>query len=188
MPYQGKAISLAEMLDVLVNNGRTEAAAAVELERAFEDNAIRLLLPDGADDKGETLYCEMSPLGRASVIAVLRDFPNRMRIPLIRHVNTPIEMVAAARAIRIQFEAACGLAGSQSETPKIATRGPVPGTIDRFGESDRARFSEIEALMKAGKTLTAACDALGPTLEGPATAESKARRLRGIFKKMKSAN
>jgi hypothetical protein len=35
MPYQGMTLSIEEMLDVLTSRGRTEAAAALELERAF---------------------------------------------------------------------------------------------------------------------------------------------------------
>ena len=189
MPYEGKSVSLAEMLEILVSSGRTEAAAALELERAIEDNQIRLLLPDGNDDQGETLFCQMSPMGRSHVIAALRAFPDRMRTPLIRHAHISVETVQAARATRMEFEAACRLVEASAETEKPrATRGPTPGTVDRYGESDRARFPEIEALMKAGKTLTAATIEIGPTLEGPATPESKARRLRERFQKMKATN
>jgi hypothetical protein len=115
MPYQGESVSLEEMLEILVNNDRTEAAAALELERAIEDNRISLLLPDGTNDEGETLYCQMSPLGRSHVVAVLRSFPNRMRIPLIMGMNTPVEMIKAARALRIDFEVVCGLAARPAE-------------------------------------------------------------------------
>lgn len=188
MPYQGKSVSLTEMLDILISHGQSEAAAALELERALEDKVIILFLPDGTNDDGEPLYCKISGAGRSAIIALLRDFPNRMRIPSIRSWNAPIAMFAAARALRIEFEAAFGLVEQLAESEKARTKGPAPGTVDRYGESDRARFPEIESLMKAGKTLTAATDELGPTLEGPATPASKARRLREKFQKMKAAN
>jgi hypothetical protein len=114
MPYQGKLIGLLEMLDVLTSHERTEAEAVLELEHAIEDKAIDLRLPDGTNDEGETTYCEMSRAGRSEVVAVLRDFPNRMRIPLIRHGNAAA-MFNAVRAPRFQFEAACRLRNSEDD-------------------------------------------------------------------------
>jgi hypothetical protein len=188
MPYQGKLIGLLEMLDVLTSHERTEAAAVLELENAIEDKAIGLRLPDGTNADGETLYCEMSRAGCAEVVAVLRDFPNRMRIPLTRHGNVAA-MFTAARCPRVQFETICKLVEhKQPDVPKTAAKGPAPGTINRFGESDRAKFPEIEILLESGKSLSAACDELGPSLEGPATDASKAKRLRVLFKKLKAAN
>src|SRR4051794_29613065 len=106
MPYEGRSVSLEQMIDILVDNGRSEAAAVLELERAIEDKAITLLLPDGENDAGASLYCEMSPLGRSAVIALLRQFPDRLKTPLIRVMNLPLEMIRAARVPRPQFEAA----------------------------------------------------------------------------------
>jgi hypothetical protein len=123
MPYQGKLISLVEMLDVLTSHDRTEADAVLELEHAIEEKAIVLRLPDGMNDEGETLYCEMSHAGRSAVVAVLRDIPNRTRIPLIRHGNAA-EMFAAARAPRFLFEAACRLSENEE--------GPVAAPNRRF--------------------------------------------------------
>jgi hypothetical protein len=115
MPYEGKLVSVLEMLDILDGNGLTEAAAALQLERAIEEEAIELRLPDGTDDEGETLYCKMSPLGRSEVIAVLRSFPNRMRTPLIRGLNAPLEMIKAVRAKRSEFEAAFGTINEEAD-------------------------------------------------------------------------
>src|SRR5258706_8885710 len=109
MPYQGTSVSLLEMLALLEGHERTEAAACLELERAIEDRKIVLLLPNGLNDEGEILYCKMLPAGVSVVLSVLRDFPNRMQIPLIRSMNTPVEMIKAVRALRMEFEAACGL-------------------------------------------------------------------------------
>jgi hypothetical protein len=123
MPYQGKLIGLLEMLDVLTSQKRTEAEAVLELERAIEDKAIDLRLPDGTNAGGETLYCEMSRAGRSEVVAMLRDFPNWMRIPTMRNWNTPIAMFKAARAIRMQFEVACGLrVGEEEASPRLGRR------------------------------------------------------------------
>jgi hypothetical protein len=109
MPYEGNSVSLVEMLEILDSNGLTEAAAVLQLERAIEDGAIKLLLPDGTNDEGETLYCEMSPVGRSAITALLREIPNRMQIPSIRSWNAPLAMFGAARAMRFQFEAAFGM-------------------------------------------------------------------------------
>jgi hypothetical protein len=188
MPYQGTLVSLAEMLEMLGTRRRSEAVASLELERAFEDKAIVLRLRDGSNSEGEALYRTLTDAEMSAVITVLRDFPNRMRIPYIRHMNIPFEMVKAACAVRVQFETRCDLVERQADSPKSTTKGPAPGSIDRYGDSDRARFPEIEALLKAGKTLTAATNEIGPTLEGPATPESKAKRVRDRFKKMKAAN
>jgi hypothetical protein len=91
------------MLDLLVSSGEAKAAAALELERAIEDKAFELRLPDGADDQGETMYVEMSPLGRAHVIVALRGLPDGKPAPPILH---------ATRAIRKHFERAFGLTQS----------------------------------------------------------------------------
>lgn len=122
MPYKGKSVTVVEMLDILASNGRTEAGAALELERAIEDSRICLLLPDGTDGQGETLYCQMSPLGRSHVIAVLRALPERMRTPLIRLADVPLEMVKAARAIRMEFEAACDVPAAATPTEPQLTK------------------------------------------------------------------
>jgi hypothetical protein len=114
MPYRGKSVSIAEMLDILVDSGRTEAAAALEIERAIEDQSIVLLLPNGSDERGETLYVQMSPLGRSHVIAFVRAFPNRMQNSLSTHARLPLQMIQAARAIRSQFEDACGLSAESA--------------------------------------------------------------------------
>ena len=45
MPYKGKSVTVVEMLDILASNGRTEAGAALELERAIEDSRIVCYFP-----------------------------------------------------------------------------------------------------------------------------------------------
>jgi hypothetical protein len=124
MPYQGNSLGLIEMLDVLTSHGRTEAAAALELEHAFNEKAIKLLVPDGSDPDGEILYRELSAVGRAAVITMLREYLNRMRIPSMRSWNAPIALFTAARAMRFQFEAACGLA----VTPEVCASPEIPTT------------------------------------------------------------
>ena len=67
------------------------------------------------------MYCEMSHTGRSAIVAVLRDFPNRMRIPLTRHGNT-IAAFRAARALRIQFEAAFRLSKTEEASGAVPNR------------------------------------------------------------------
>ena len=124
MPYEGNSVTLLEMLDILVSTGLTEAAAVLQLERAIEDGAIELLLPHGTDDEGETLYCEMSHVGRSAIAALLREIPNRMQIPSIRSWNAPLAAFAAVRAMRFQFEAAFGL-GKEEPNLKDAQDQPL---------------------------------------------------------------
>jgi hypothetical protein len=138
MPYQGTSVSLEEMLAILESHDRTEAAACVELERAIEDRKIVLLLPDGRNDEGETLYCRLSPLGVSAVLSMLRDFPNRMQIPLIRSLNTPVEMIKAVRAVRKTFETACGL----------LTAAP-PAPIDGLSRADAVRACIEQGMIPA---------------------------------------
>jgi len=176
MAYRGDDIGIGGMLDELVAKDRTEFEAAVELESAFNDGKIILWYA------GEPVVEEIPLIGK-----FLRDFASDKKRARLEY-GYLIQMLADARADRVQFETACDLVEHQPDIPRVFTKGPVPGTIDRYGDSDRARFPEIEALLMAGKTLTAATDAIGPTLEGPATDASKARRLRNLFKKMKAAN
>jgi hypothetical protein len=188
MPYQGETVSVEEMLDILIDHERTEATGAIELGRALEDKAIKLFARAGSNDDGGELWREISNAETSAIVALLRDLCNRARITTIGTYNLPLGLFGSARAIRIQFETACRLVELMPEPERMKTKGPAPGTVDRYGESDRARFPEVEALMKVGKTLTAATNELGPTLEGPATPESKARRLRDLFQKVKAAN
>jgi hypothetical protein len=108
MPYQGKTISIPEMLDILIGSERTEAEAAIELERAFEDKAIRLFAPDGSG-ADTTLWREISIEETFQIIAFLRDLCNRTPITTIGTFNHPIVLFKAVRAIRTQFELACRL-------------------------------------------------------------------------------
>ena len=71
-------------------------------------------------------------------------------------------------------------------TPTRAPPGPSPGTIDRFGDTDRALFPEIERIMSEGhKTVHAAALelALAGKIQGVGTPESRAKRLAALFRK-----
>lgn len=186
MPYAGKSVSIEEMLDILITSGGlSEATAVVQLQRAIEEKAFAMRVPDGPNEDGEEEWVDLSPTGRSASVAALAQWRDRGEIPLTQESKN---IIRGIRALRFQFEAACNLVETQRDIPRAVTKGPAPGTVDRYGESDRARFPEVEALMKAGKTLTAATTEIGPTLEGPATPESKAKRLRDLFQKVKAAN
>jgi hypothetical protein len=176
MPYRGERVGVGEMFDELTAHGRDRLEAALELQHAFSDAKIILWYA------GEPVIDELFAIGNC-----LRDFAAN-DADAGRGLGALATVMAHAKADRSQFEAVCDLVEQPIEREKANTKGPAPGTIDRYGDSDRARFSGIEALMKAGKTLTAATNEIGPTLEGPATAESKAKRLRDLFKKWKAAN
>jgi hypothetical protein len=65
-------------------------------------------------------------------------------------------------------------------------RGPVAGKLSRFGESDRALFSEIERIMKEGsKSATEAARELDceGKVNGRGTPESRVRRLAKLYQK-----
>jgi hypothetical protein len=80
---------------------------------------------------------------------------------------------------------------SSGKTPAVATarkprRGPEPGTVDRFSESDRAVFPEIERIMRESrKSLNAATFELASAgrIKGTGTAASLARRLAKRYRK-----
>jgi hypothetical protein len=175
MAYRGDEIGIGAMLDELVANDRTEFDAAVELEDALKDGKIILWYA------GAPVSDDLPAIGR-----FLRDFVSDRKQAALRYAYLRL-MLADARASRSQFETACVLV-EPANLEKAKKRGPAPGSVDRYGASDRARFPEIEALVKAGKTLTAATKELASTLEGPATEESKAKRLRDLYKKVKATN
>jgi hypothetical protein len=69
-------------------------------------------------------------------------------------------------------------------------RGPKPGTVDRYGEADRALFPEVERIMREDR-VTASAAALklaeggveGKNVEGFGTPKSRAKRLTGSYLK-----
>lgn len=176
MAYRGDDIGIGAMLDDLVAKGRNEFDAAVELESALKDGKVVLWYA------GAPVIDDLPAVGR-----FLRDFASDRKQARLGY-GYLAQMLADARALRVQFETVCNLLEPEPDAPRPATRGPAPGTVDRYGKSDRARLPEVEALMKAGKTLTAATNEIGPTLKGPATDESKARRLRELFQRLKATN
>lgn len=171
MPYFGKTVSITEMLDILIGHGQTEAVVAVQLERAFEDKAIRLLAPAGSGSDGEELWREISNEEISALIAFLRDLCNRAPIPTISTWNIPIALFKSARAIRSQFELAFGLRTVEEETSPPLSR--------RFA-TDEQLVAEALAGIRAGRWPNAHQAALD--LEGRAdgaSPDAKVRRLGG---------
>ena len=74
-------------------------------------------------------------------------------------------------------------ADTRLATPAVATarkrrRGPEPGSVDRFGESDQALFPELERVMRDHRmSANAAARELASRIEGAGTEASKAKRL-----------
>jgi hypothetical protein len=71
-------------------------------------------------------------------------------------------------------------------TARRSRKGPAPGTVDRFGESDRALFPEIERIMREGRKSVHAAAlevASAGKVQGGGTPESRAKRLAKGFRK-----
>jgi hypothetical protein len=68
-------------------------------------------------------------------------------------------------------------------------RGPKPGTVDRFGDADRALYPELETLMRGPEKMTASAAALSLASKGrvggvgTSTTESRATRLAGRYRR-----
>jgi hypothetical protein len=130
------------MLDILIGGGPTEAAAGSELERAFEDKAIRLFAPAGSGADGEQLWREISNEETSALIALLRDLCNRAPTTTIGTFNLPIGLFKTARAIRSQFELAFGLRTVEEE---------VSPPLSRRFATDEQLVAEAIAGIRAGR-------------------------------------
>jgi len=66
---------------------------------------------------------------------------------------------------------------------KSRRKGPVPGTVDRYGASDRKLYPELEQLVEKCGSATAAARQLADEgkVEGTGTTENRARRLAGRY-------
>jgi hypothetical protein len=171
MPYEGVSLSILDMVSVLIGRDRTEEAAVAELTHAIEEEAIPLLLPDGTDGSGQALYRKISKEQRAAVVAVLREFPNK--IP-IRTFNMPIKLFKDVRGPRVLFERACRLRNSEDDRePREAI---VPNR--RFVSDEDLVREGIEGI-RSGRWPNAlqAATALGDRAEG-ASLKSIVDRLR----------
>src|SRR5229473_2225151 len=98
MPYQGTLVSIDEMFDELVRNGRERRDAAIELQRALEEGAIVVIF-------------NHEPLGAehlAGIGEMLRAFvadPQEAK----RHFGWAVDILKYGRASRAKFERACEL-------------------------------------------------------------------------------
>jgi hypothetical protein len=84
-------------------------------------------------------------------------------------------------------------ADTRLATPAVATarkrrRGPEPGSVDRFGESDRALFPELERVMRDHRmSANAAARELASRIEGAGAEASKAKRLASRYLRSRKA-
>jgi hypothetical protein len=64
-------------------------------------------------------------------------------------------------------------------------RGPFPGAAEKYGDSDRALFPDLERMMLEGKSLRAATIALvsANRVPGRGSARGRAERLAARFRK-----
>jgi hypothetical protein len=93
-----------------------------------------------------------------------------------------------------RFEPSIATSGGSSATSEHVTsshgmrtkrgrRGPAPGTLDRFGEADRALYRELKRIVRAGKSVNAAATELAEAgkVKGSGTDASRAKRLATRF-------
>jgi hypothetical protein len=69
---------------------------------------------------------------------------------------------------------------------KVQRRGPSPGTVDRYGDSDKALFQDIKRIMRLERKSVhaAALDlARADKVQGHGTSESRAKRLAKRFRR-----
>jgi hypothetical protein len=141
MPYEGKSVSIEEMLDILISSGLSEASAVVQLQRAMEDKALVMLVPDGSNEDGEEMWCDLSPIGRSACVAALHQWRDREESPLTPQSK---KMIRGIRAVRFQFEGLFGI--RQSEQPTTASEMPL--------SRDKAVLACIESGMIPASTAT----------------------------------
>lgn len=117
---------------------------------------------------------------------LIEDGLVRKELVLLKNTLAPTTWVQWAKE-RCSHDVPTYLAGTATNTaqqmPQRQRKGPKPGTVKRFEESDRSLFPEIVRLIHAGTPMTAACRKIADEnkLAGPATNESKADRLRKLF-------
>jgi hypothetical protein len=72
---------------------------------------------------------------------------------------------------------------------KTRSRGPLPGTIDRYGKADKKLFPAIEKMIQEGYTVESAALALARNnrVQGVGTPESRATRLAKRFRKYQNS-
>jgi hypothetical protein len=68
---------------------------------------------------------------------------------------------------------------------RLGRRGPLPGATERFAESDRALFPEIDRMIAQGSSLRAAAYKLvaASKVPGVGSARSRAERLAARYRK-----
>jgi hypothetical protein len=124
--YRGELVSIVEMLEQLIREGKTPDRAGHELANAIADGAILLFRPDG------TLISDFNELGRVGnhvekVVALYVAMLRGARV-------TPSELVwlqylKGISVFRVQFETAFGIVSEEARTqssPTASRRGRPP--------------------------------------------------------------
>jgi len=128
------------------------------------------------------------PLGRYSHRILMRkkaarDFARRHRL-------SPPSWWADKSKVSKENAADARLATPAVATARKRRRGPEPGSVDRFGESDEALFPEIDRIRhERHKSVHAATLelALAGRIEGTGTEVSRAKRLASRYRKARPA-
>jgi hypothetical protein len=167
-----KMLTLADELQLLTRIMPEEQAKA-RLYRAFSLS-------------GRSMY---SPKFAVSYEGCLIDFDTG-RVTLRRLPRQPFTPIRTAAEFFEHFPEALSTAAPTADavTPGPAEmsprpkrrRGPTPGALDRYGESDRALYSELERISHEEKTsITDAAQRLADSgkVSGTGTPKSRAKRL-----------
>lgn len=97
----------------------------------------------------------------------------------------PTPFAAGATAV----DPAAATPQPQVESHRKQRRGPRPGSVDRFGDRDRALFPELQALVADGRSVTAATVQLADQckIAGIGSPVSRAKRLAKRYRQKRSA-
>jgi hypothetical protein len=151
MPYQGKTVGIDEMLNILGSNEQTEAEAAIELERAFEEGAIMLFDPRGRESDPPS-WPALSAEQTLAIISILRALCNRTPGTTISRAKlSSIEFFNAVRAVRSQFELAFGLgeAATDITAPRQTAEQACASLILELKKGPRLKKLAVQAKASA---------------------------------------
>src|SRR5947209_3287013 len=105
MPYKGTEVSIGEMLDELIRNGRDDQQAATELRSALRDFAITL------EFNGAPLsFNQIAGVSEYISLAAARNAREiRLRLGWLTYIITD------SKASRSQFETVCGIVSKDDD-------------------------------------------------------------------------
>jgi hypothetical protein len=167
--------------------------AAIELRAGLATLTIEALmnwgwkefseLPEFSHDepwRSKEYFVERDPDGRFGLAILRAELDHWLKNLKALNAATPVTPATTlATADRLR-----------TSPVKERRRGPVPGTVDRYGEDDRKLFGELERIKSIERiSIAAAAKKLADAykIAGPATAESRATRLAKRYRQEKGS-